>query len=637
VEEFTGSPVSFSHTAVPANPTALVKVSGDGQTAPGGFEVAEDLEVRLVDDNGNGIGGRSISWVLSSGSGSVNPGSSTTDPNGLATTRWTLPTAVGTYTVNAVFSGLDAVQFSATATADAPTTLGLVSGNSQSAPVGSAVPNPLVVRVTDANDNPVANVGVAWTANGGGSVSDDNTATDANGLAQVTRTLGLVPGPYTTTAAVDGLSGSPITFTSTATVGPPAQLAITQQPVGSTTSGAAFAPVFVIQVQDALGNAVADGGVEITANITSGQTASLVGTNPRNTNGSGRATFTGLGISGPPDDDYVITFSTTGGESYTPVSSLPLTVTAGSADRIVIITQPSANAQSGDALAPQPVIQIQDASGNPINGNRTVTAVLGQGAGNGTLTGDVTATTGAGSTATFTDLAIEGETGDYTIVFTSSGLDSDESNTIAIANNPPTAQDDGGPAYTVDEDGTLNINAASGVLANDSDPDGDNLTAGSASDPPNGSVILLSDGSFTYTPDADFNGTDTFTYEVSDGRGNSDGATVTITVIPVNDEPTFVSGGNVVGSIGAPFSAPWATQITPGPSDESSQTVTFEIQLSPADSLAFLVLPTVDGSGVLSFTPMLLPATVNATVVATDDGSGSPSSSPQNFTITINP
>jgi VCBS repeat-containing protein len=535
--------------------------------------------------------------------------------------------------VNAVFSGLPAVQFSASATSDVPTTIELVSGNNQSAPVGSAVPNPLVVRVTDANDNPVANVGVAWTANGGGSVSDDNTATDANGLAQVTRTLGLVPGPYTTTAAVDGLSGSPITFTSTATVGPPAQLAITQHPVGSTTSGAPFAPVFVIQVQDALGNAVADGGVEITASITSGQTASLVGTNPRNTNGSGRATFTGLGISGPPDDDYVITFSTTGGESYTPVSSLPLTVTTGAATKIVIIQQPSADAQSGDAFGQQPGVQIQDASGNPISGNRTVTAVLDQGAGNGALTGTLTASTGVGSTATFTNLGIAGVTGSYTIVFTSGTLDPAESITIAITNNPPTADDE---AYSVDEDDVLTVPAGSGVLVGDSDPDGDNLTAVNASDPANGTVVLQTNGSFVYTPDPDFNETDTFTYQADDGRGNTSSATVTITVDPVNDAPSFNAGGDVIASVAVPFVNGWATQILPGPSDEISQTVTFEVQLSSADSLSFLVLPTIDETGTLSFTA-LLPGIVSATVVATDNGLGNPSSVPQDFTITINP
>ena len=109
----------------------------------------------------------------------------------------------GRTTVNAVFSGLQPVVFTATATADAPTTIEMVSGNGQSAAAGADLTNPLVVRVTDANDNPVPNVPVAWSAEGGGSVSADNTPTDAQGLAQVTRTLGLAPGPVHD----DGLGG----------------------------------------------------------------------------------------------------------------------------------------------------------------------------------------------------------------------------------------------------------------------------------------------------------------------------------------------------------------------------------------------------------------------------------------------
>ena len=50
-------------------------------------------------------------------------------------------------------------------------------------------------------------------------------------------------------------------------------------------------------------------------------------------------------------------------------------------------------------------------------------------------------------------------------------------------------------------------------------------------------VVLNADGSFTYTPDADFNGTDSFTYQAHDGTSNSNVETVMITVAPVNDAP----------------------------------------------------------------------------------------------------
>ena len=92
----------------------------------------------------------------------------------------------------------------------------------------------------------------------------------------------------------------------------------------------------------------------------------------------------------------------------------------------------------------------------------------------------------------------------------------------------PEAGDD---AYTTVAGRALTV-AAPGVLANDADPDGDVLSAGSASDPAGGAVTVNGDGSFTYTPDAGFVGNDTFTYVADDGFGGTDTATVTMTVTP---------------------------------------------------------------------------------------------------------
>lgn len=646
VPGFIGSPVTFSHTAVPANPTALVLVRGDDQIGPAGFALAESLVVRLEDNNGNGIGNRSISWIVSSGSGTVSPTTATTDPNGLAATSWTLPGGVGNYSVSGVFSGLPPVQFTATATADAPTTIALASGNNQSATVGTALPNPLVVRVTDAGGNPVENVGVTWTAEVGGSVSESNTATDASGLAQVTRTLGQLPGPYITKAEVVGLSGSPVTFTSTATVGPPARLVFVTQPGTPTASGDAFDPAPVIQVQDAQGNSVLQGGIQVAVSITSGQEgAALQNAQPRNTNSNGRANFSGLRISGPPDDDYVLTFIATVGETtLPPLSSGFLTVTAGAADIIVVLQQPSATAQSGDVFDQQPVVQVQDGSGNPISGSRTIAVELGQGDGSGVLIGDVTVSTNGGSTATFTDLGIAGATGNYTLIFRSGTLTPGESSVIAVVNSPPTADDE---AYDANEDNVLTVLAASGVLVGDVDPDGDNLTAVNASVPGHGSVTLQTNGGFTYTPDADYNGPDSFTYQASDGHGNlSSAATVSITVNSVNDAPTFTTDGPVstsslTSSILGESHPDWVNNPSPGPSDEGSQTVTFEVTTDNDGAFQVGETPTVDPVTLtLSYRPVLVGATVvvNASVVARDDGpDGGATSAPQDFTITIDP
>ncbi len=104
---------------------------------------------------------------------------------------------------------------------------------------------------------------------------------------------------------------------------------------------------------------------------------------------------------------------------------------------------------------------------------------------------------------------------------------------INVGNTAPVASDDG--PYAATEDTTLAV-AAPGVLANDSDADGNPLTAALVADATNGTVTIRADGSFDYEPDAEFSGADAFTYQVSDGVA-SDTATVTLTVTATNDDP----------------------------------------------------------------------------------------------------
>jgi VCBS repeat-containing protein len=94
------------------------------------------------------------------------------------------------------------------------------------------------------------------------------------------------------------------------------------------------------------------------------------------------------------------------------------------------------------------------------------------------------------------------------------------------ANLPPVAVND---TYSTAQNTTLN-QAAPGVLGNDTDPEGAALTAQLVSGPSHGTLTLNTNGSFTYTPAADYAGSDSFTYVANDGTTNSNIATVTITV-----------------------------------------------------------------------------------------------------------
>lgn len=96
--------------------------------------------------------------------------------------------------------------------------------------------------------------------------------------------------------------------------------------------------------------------------------------------------------------------------------------------------------------------------------------------------------------------------------------------------------------YSTDEDTALTV-VGPGVLANDTDDDGDPLSAILVSGPAHGSLTLNDDGSFTYTPAANYNGADSFRYQANDGTADSNLATVSITVNSVNDAPVIQSGG----------------------------------------------------------------------------------------------
>src|SRR5205085_1771733 len=87
-------------------------------------------------------------------------------------------------------------------------------------------------------------------------------------------------------------------------------------------------------------------------------------------------------------------------------------------------------------------------------------------------------------------------------------------------------------AYSTDEDTQLTVPAGTGVLDGDADVDGDPLTAELVADVQHGVLALNANGSFTYTPAANYNGTDSFTYRASDGGLTSNLATVTLTVNP---------------------------------------------------------------------------------------------------------
>ena len=108
--------------------------------------------------------------------------------------------------------------------------------------------------------------------------------------------------------------------------------------------------------------------------------------------------------------------------------------------------------------------------------------------------------------------------------------------TINAVNDAPDVVND---STTMTEDTAITFD----VLSNDSDIENDTLVVNSVTQGTNGSVVVNPDGTLTYTPDANFNGTDSVTYTVSDGNGGSSTATVNVTVGAINDNPTVSNNG----------------------------------------------------------------------------------------------
>ena len=145
-----------------------------------------------------------------------------------------------------------------------------------------------------------------------------------------------------------------------------------------------------------------------------------------------------------------------------------------------------------------------------------------------------------------------------------------------IVNTPPVAGDD---HYSLDEDMSLSVSAQDGVLANDSDPDGDALVilnvGPGAVGGIGGQIVLNPDGSFTYVPPANANGTATFEYLISDNAATVT-ATVSIDVASVNDPPHFALAADPSwppGASGAKVLPAFAQVTDFGAPDESGQHV----------------------------------------------------------------
>ena len=215
------------------------------------------------------------------------------------------------------------------------------------------------------------------------------------------------------------------------------------------------------------------------------------------------------------------------------------------------------------------------------------------------------------------------------------GVDTSAAQTFTITVNPV----DDAPV-AVNDSANVNEDAAAtsiDVLTNDTDSDGGTKQVASVGNASNGTVTNNTTN-VSYQPNANYCGSDSFTYTLNGGST----ATVSVTVDCVNDAPSFTKGVDqtVNEDAGSQTIAGWATGISAGPANEAGQSLTFNA--SNNNNALFSVQPAVAANGTLTYTPALN-ANGSATVTLTlsDNGGvtngGVDTSAAQTFIITVNP
>ncbi|MBX7120189.1 MAG: Ig-like domain-containing protein, partial [Gemmatimonadaceae bacterium] len=349
-------------------------------TAASGATLGTPTIVRVEDAAGNPVAltGVAVTAAIASGGGTL--GGTTvvsTDVAGEAAfTDLSITGLVGARTLAFSAPGLTGITSNpVTVSAGAAVTLTRVDGDGQSAVAGTAVAVPPAVRVTDASGNPVAGtlVTFAITAGGGSVAPTPIIATGTDGIARLTAwTLGSTAGTKTLEARADGLAGSPMLFTATATAGTATQLAITGGNALTGPVGTVLGTAHEVRVTDANGNPVPGVSVNWTA-IGGGSVDPAISV----TDATGRATTVRtLGpVAGAQSTTAAVTL--VGGPAQV---TFTLTATVGGATQMAQVDGDAQADTVGATLATPLRVVVRDALNNPVAGVLiTWTAVDGGG------------------------------------------------------------------------------------------------------------------------------------------------------------------------------------------------------------------------------------------------------------------
>ncbi len=208
-------------TATPGDPGQIAVIQGSGQSGNPGAALPLALVGEVTDGFGNKLPGAEVIWeVVTAGSATLSSAVTTADSNARVSARVTLGSTPGTYQVRVRSKQGSAVAlFNVTVNLNA-SGLNKVSGDGQSAVIGTTFAQPLVVQVLNAQSVGIPNATVTFTvASGPATLSSSTATTDANGRASVNVTAGAAEGTVVINAAVTGFT---TTFTLTVRLQGPA-------------------------------------------------------------------------------------------------------------------------------------------------------------------------------------------------------------------------------------------------------------------------------------------------------------------------------------------------------------------------------------------------------------------------------
>ncbi len=429
-------------------PTRDIAIDGgNSQSATVGTQPSTPLTVEVTDASDAVVEGESVTWTIT-GDGAITT-ASLTDASGIATAIPTLGSVAEAYTVTATTSTGASVSFTLTGTADAAAVLAANSTTSQSGTTSTVVAVPPSVLVTDAYGNAVSGTTVTFAVTaGGGSRSPATVNSGANGTATLTSwTLGASAGANTLTATVAGLSGSPVTFSASASASLPTQIAVTAGGAQTGITAGQAASATTVTVRDAGNNPVQ--GVTVSATVTSG--SGTLNQASGVSNASGQVAFTYTTHTTVETGTVQFAFTAAGGAVVS--TSTTYASTFGTKSKLALQTQPSSNGSSGTALSQQPIVLIQDANGNTVtNATDTITAAVQSG--NASITAGSTKAAVAG-VATFSGLTLtDADGGSNVLRFSSGALTVVDSTGTTLAPPVPVALQFAGPITGGVEDAT---------------------------------------------------------------------------------------------------------------------------------------------------------------------------------------